>query len=111
MVARVLAAGVASLVVIALAGVTLYLSERPFRALPAWTVTKTTSANYTMVVEVDAVRLDQALKIAEEIVAPVRVRGYQEVLVYVHPMRPHDETTEIRRVQWTPRGGYVQTDY
>jgi hypothetical protein len=109
--ARVLAAGVASLVVIALAGVTLYLSERPFRALPAWTITKTTAANLTMVVDVEAARMDQALKIAEVIVAPVRSRGYQEVLVYVHPMGRRDQTTEIRRVQWTPRGGYVETDY
>ena len=111
MVARVLAAAVASLVVIALAGVTLSLFERPFRAIPAWTVIKTTSANYTMVVDVDAARLDRALTIAEEIVAPVRSRGYQEVLVYVHPRGRHDATTEIRRVQWTPRGGYVETDY
>ena len=111
MVARVLAAAVASLVVIALAGVTLYLSERPFRAIPAWTVTKTTAANYTMVVDVDAVRMDQALKIAEEIVAPVRSRGYQEVLVYVHPVGRHDGMAEIRRVQWTPRGGYAVIDY
>jgi hypothetical protein len=110
-VARVLAAGVASLVVIALAGVTLYLSERPFRAIPAWTVTKATSANYTMVVDVDASRMDQARTIAEAIVAPVRARGYQEVLVYVHPLGKHDQTTEIRRVQWTPRGGFVETDY
>ena len=111
MVARLLAAAVASLVVIALAGVTAYLSERPFRALPAWTVTKATAANYTMVVEVDAARIDQALRIAEEIVAPVRSRGYQEVLVYVHPLGRHGATTEIRRVQWTPRGGYVETVY
>ena len=111
MVARVLAAAVASLVVITLAGVTASLSERPFRAIPAWTVTKATSANYTMVVDVDALRMDQAIKIAEALVAPVRSRGYQEVLVYVHPRGRHDATTEIRRVQWTPRGGYVETDY
>ena len=111
MVARVLGAAVASLVVIALSGVMLYLSARPFRAIPAWTVTKATAANHTMVVDVDAARLDQALEIAEEIVAPVRSRGYQEVLVYVHPLGRHDATTEIRRVQWTPRGGYVETDY
>ena len=111
MVARSLAAAVASLVVIALAGVTIYLSERPFRSIPAWTVTKATSANYTMVVDVDAARMDKALEIAEEIVAPVRSRGYQEVLVYVHPLGRHDATTEIRRVQWTPRGGYIETAY
>ena len=111
MVARVLGAAVASLVVIALSGVMLYLSERPFHALPAWTVTKTTAANYTMVVDVDTSHLDRAREIAKEIVAPVQARGYQEVLVYVHPLGRHDETTEIRRVQWTPRGGYVETDY
>ena len=111
MVARLLAAAVASLVVIALAGVMLSLSARPFRATPAWTVTKTTAANYTLVVEVDAARMDQAREIAEAIVAPVRARGYQEVLVYVHPQGRRDATTAIRRVQWTPRGGFVETSY
>ena len=111
MVARLLAAAVASLVVIALAGVMLSLSDRPFQATPAWTVTKTTAANYTLVVDVDAARMDQAREIAEAIVAPVRARGYQEVLVYVHPLGRRGETTEIRRVQWTPRGGYVETDF
>jgi len=110
-VARLLAAAVASLVVIALAGVMLSLSERPFRATPAWTVTKTTAANYTLVVDVEAARMDQAQEIAEAIVAPVRARGYQEVLVYVHPLGRRGEATEIRRVQWTPRGGYVEIDY
>ena len=111
MVARLLAAAVASLVVIALAGVVLSLSARAFRAAPAWTVTKTTAANYTLVVEVDAARLDQARQIAELIVAPVRARGYQEVLVYVQPQGRHDATTEIRRVQWTSRGGFVEINY
>ena len=111
MVARLLAAAVASLIVIALAGVMRVLSERPSRAIPAWTVTKTTAANLTMVVDVDAERIDQALEIAEAIVAPVRARGYQEVLVYVHPRGRHDSTSKIRRVQWTPRGGYVETNY
>jgi hypothetical protein len=110
-VARLLAAAVASLVVIALSGVMLSLSDRPFRAIPEWTITKATSANYTMVVDVDARRMDRARHIAEEIVAPVRSRGYQEVLVYVHPLGKHDENTEIRRVQWTPRGGFVITVY
>jgi hypothetical protein len=110
-VARLLAAAVASLVVIALCGVMLSLSERPFRAVPAWTVTKATSANYTMVVDVDARRMDQAREIAEQIVAPVKARGYLEVLVYVHPLGKHDQTSEIRRVQWTPRGGFVMSVY
>ena len=89
----------------------LSLSERPFRSVPPWTITKATSANYTMVVDVDARRMDQAREIAEQIVAPVKARGYQEVLVYVHPAGRQDETTEIRRVQWTPRGGFVITVY
>jgi hypothetical protein len=110
-VARLLAAAVASLVVIALSGVTIYLSERPFRANPPWSVTKTTAAYHTMVVDVDATRIDQARQIAVQIVEPVRSRGYEEVLIYVHPVgRPRD-TAEIRRVQWTQRGGYVETIY
>ena len=111
MAARFLAAAVASLVVIALSGVTIYLFARPFRTTPAWTVTKATSAHHTMVVDVDARDPARSHEIAEQIVAPLRSRQYDEVLIYIHPFGKHDATTAVRRLQWTPRAGFVETDY
>jgi hypothetical protein len=73
----------------------------------SWVVTKVTSAHHVLVVNVDADRVGDARAIASEIVAPVRDRGFEEVLVYVWKMRGH-KTYADRRVQWTPRGGYSE---
>ena len=63
-----------------------------------------------MVVEVEARRLEDARAIAEQIVEPVRIRGYEEVLVYVHgPDGGID--APMRRVQWTRKGGFVEMVY
>ncbi|HEY6362481.1 MAG TPA: hypothetical protein VIX63_15315 [Vicinamibacterales bacterium] len=74
-----------------------------------WVVTKATSAQSMMVVEVDAERLDDAGGIAIQIVEPVRSRGYDEILVYVR--QPGSRTRTVRRIQWTPGGGYVESTY
>jgi hypothetical protein len=110
-VARFIAAAVASLVVIALSGVTMYLFARPARTTPAWTVTKATSAHHTMVIDVEAMDLDRSREIAEEIVAPLRTRQYDEVLIYVHPFGRRDAAAAVHRLQWTPRGGFVESRY
>ena len=73
----------------------------------SWVVTKVVSAHHVLVVTVDADRIGNAQTIATEIVAPVRNRGFDEVLVYVWPMRNH-KTYADRRVQWTPKGGYTE---
>jgi len=75
--------------------------------MPAWTVVKATSAHHVMVVEVEAQRPEQARQIAVQIVEPVRSR-YEEILVYVSTPGSSGELP-ARRVQWTPRGGYVET--
>jgi hypothetical protein len=62
-----------------------------------------------MVVDVEAERPEEAHEIAIEIVKMARPRGYEEVLIYVRPMRSPDGPT--RRVQWTPAGGYVESRY
>ena len=81
----------------------------PFARHEPWTVTRATSARRAMVIDVEADRPEDARKIAEEIVAPLRVK-YEEVLVYVRPIgRPADAAT--RRIEWTPRGGFVETSY
>ena len=131
MVGRLLAAGGASLAVIALFAATLYvwsgsrslnvapatssglardLSKPQATTLwPAWTVTMANTAHHALVVDVEARNVAQARRIAEQIVEPVRSRGYQEILIYIR--KAGDPDAPMRRVQWTPRGGYVEAAY
>jgi hypothetical protein len=83
--------------------------ERAGSPQVGWAVTKATSAEHTLVVEVDAERLDQARNIAVELVEPVLSRGYQEVLIYVR--QPGSRAPTVRRIQWTRSGGYVESTY
>ena len=118
------------LIVIALGALAVYLSDRP-RIVPplstvptllkelngirpsqpvegeAWVVTKVTSAHHVLVVNVDADRVGNAQEIATELVAPMRERGYEEVLVYVWGLHLHKPYAD-RRVQWTPKSGYSE---
>lgn len=78
--------------------------------MPAWTVVGAKSAHHVMVVDVEAARPEQARDIAVQLVEPLRGR-YEEVLVYVRkPGALHDDLA-ARRIQWTPRGGYVENVY
>jgi hypothetical protein len=126
-----LAAGGASLAVIALFAVTMYVSAdarrvnvtestrsslaynlnraRPATVWAEWTVTRANSAHHALIVEIEARRVERARQIAEQIVNPVRSRGYQEILIYIYPVGNRDGA--MRRVQWTPRGGYVESAY
>ena len=130
---KLLGAGVASLAVLGLLGLGILLRPAPRLMAPAdkatsalartinkmardaadaprigWAVTKATAAQHMMVVEVDAERLDDARGIAVQIVEPVRSK-YDEILIYVR--QPGRSTPAVRRIQWTPRGGYVETTY
>jgi hypothetical protein len=127
---RLLVGGVVWLAVVALFATFLYRSARPVRvpsnesgsalvrtlnkAQPLtdtdwapWLVTRAATAHNVMVIDVEARHLDHAKSIATEIVEPVRSRGYDEILVYVHQAGGKREGAE-RRVQWTPKGGYVE---
>lgn len=75
-----------------------------------WRVTEANSAHQVLVVEVEAQRLEDAREIAREIVIPVRSRGYLEILVYVRPEGGGPDAA-MRRIQWTPDGGYVEAAY
>ncbi len=88
-----------------------YNLNRPQAATlwPMWRVTQATSAHSALVVDVEARRVDLARQIAEEIVDPVRSRGYHEILIYVR--QAGDPTGAMRRVQWTPRTGFVEMAY
>ena len=82
----------------------------PFARHEPWTVTRATSARRAMVIDVEADKPEEAQKIAAEIVAPFRAKNYEEVLIYVRPIgSPLHAAT--RRIQWTPRGGFVETIY
>jgi len=131
---KLLGAGVASLAVFSLLGLGFLLRPAPHLAESAeratstlartinrtareaadtprigWAVTKATAAQHMMVVYVDAERLDDARGIAIQIVEPVRSRGYDEVLIYVR--QPGSRIPAVRRIQWTPRGGYVESAF
>jgi hypothetical protein len=82
----------------------------PFVKHEPWIVTRATSARRAMVIDVEADEPGEAQKIAAEIVEPLRPKHYEEVLIYVRPIgSPLNAVT--RRVQWTPRGGFVETAY
>ena len=74
-----------------------------------WIVTRAVTARRAMVMDVEADRPEDARTIAAEIVGPLRAK-YEEVLIYIRPIgSPLNAVT--RRVEWTPRGGFVETMY
>ena len=62
-----------------------------------------------MVVQVEALNVDEARRIAESIVEPRRAT-FDGILVYVHRLGEGRELA-ARRVEWTPRDGYVEMRY
>jgi hypothetical protein len=76
-----------------------------------WTVTEQLSAEHVLIVHVETRYLKEARAIARTIVDPILPKdNYAEILVYFHrPGRP--DALAPRRVQWTPRAGYVETVY
>jgi hypothetical protein len=76
-----------------------------------WTVTEQLSAEHVLIVHVETRYLKEARAIARTIIDPILPKDhYAEVLVYFHrPGRP--DQLPPRRVQWTPRAGYVETVY
>ena len=82
----------------------------PFAKHEPWIVTRATSARHAMVIDVEADKPEDARQIAVEIVEPLRAKHYEEVLIYVRPIgNPFNAT--VRRIQWTPQGGFVETSY
>jgi len=74
-----------------------------------WTVTRATSAHHSIVIDVEADHPVDAGMIAEQIVAPLR-STYNEVLIYVRPTG-NPVNAVVRRIQWTPHGGFVESSY
>jgi hypothetical protein len=134
MLPRLIGGGVASVAVLGLLGIGLALRPDPRLHTPAekaastlaralnkaaneqstgprvgWAVTRATSAHKAMVVDVEAERIEEARGIAIQIVQPVLSHGYEEILIYVR--QPGARVPAVRRIQWTPRGGYVESTY
>jgi len=72
---------------------------------PGWTRLGVTAAHAAMVVRVTTDRDADPLTIARHIVTPLEP-NYTEILVYFHAA--HSEMP-LRRIQWTARGGFVET--
>lgn len=77
------------------------------RPLVGWRVRDHLSAHHVLIVRVETDRLNESLVIAQLLVEPVKAR-YAEALVYFY--RPGG-TRLLKRVQWTPQAGYVETTY
>jgi|SRR5436190_13901303 len=74
-----------------------------------WSATSATVAMREMVVHVEALDVGQARQIAATIVEPRRAR-FDDILVYVHRVGGSARLA-ARRVEWTPRDGYVEIIY
>jgi hypothetical protein len=74
-----------------------------------WVVTRASAAMNALVIDVEARDPGDAMRIAEEIVAPVR-RKYAEILIYIRPAGA-GANARVRRIQWTPRGGFVESTF
>ncbi len=74
-----------------------------------WTVTKATSALRALVVQVDAMNPSDALGIARRLIESVQTQ-YDEVLVYVQSSDPVRDPL-IRRIEWTPTRGYLESAF
>ena len=83
------------------------LLGRPSARGIGWQVIDYVSAHSVLIVNVETDRMQEATRIARALVDPLK-DDYVEVLVYFRRpgMRLADE-----RVQWTPRSGYVETDF
>ena len=74
-----------------------------------WTVTEHLSAHNVLIAQVETEFLNESVSIAQQLTEPIKDK-YAEVLIYFHrPGRP--DTLPPRRVQWTPKSGYVETRY
>jgi hypothetical protein len=74
-----------------------------------WRVVDEISAQRVAVVTVEIARLDQARRVAEQLVEPYKGK-YWEVLIY---FRRPGQTGPLpdARIQWTPRDGYQEVFY
>ena len=73
-----------------------------------WSVTRAQASQGALVVTADVLDMAESLGIAEQIVEPVQGK-YTEVLIYLHQFGAKTPFAR-RRIQWTPRDGYKETE-
>ncbi len=74
-----------------------------------WYVRNMATAHGAFVIEVEAEDPEQTETISRALIEPIK-DDYAEILVYVNRMGD-DSDLPARRVQWTPRDGYVELSY
>ena len=72
-------------------------------------VTKAAASQRALIVDVDARYPGRAMRIASEIVTPLGA-SYTEILIYIRPPGV-PAGARVRRIQWTRRGGYVESAF
>jgi hypothetical protein len=73
-----------------------------------WTLVDQLSAHNVLILKVETQQMHEARAIAQALVR-TRERVYAEVMIYFHRPGKGDDPP-ARRIQWTPRGGYVETN-
>lgn len=81
----------------------------PPNAGERWASLGVTAAHAAMVMRITVDDGTDAMAVAEEIVEPLKP-NYAEILIYVHDA-DHESAMPMLRIQWTPRGGFVRTDF
>ncbi|MDA1091746.1 MAG: hypothetical protein O3A25_00540 [Acidobacteria bacterium] len=84
-------------------------TAEPMFVNEAWHIRNMATAHGAFVIEVEADDPSQAATIARALVEPIK-DDYDEILVYVN-QRGGDSDLPERRLQWTPRDGYVEIAY
>lgn len=83
--------------------------SEPLLINDGWHIRNMATAHGAFVIEVEADDPSQAATIARALVEPTK-DDYDEVLIYVN-QRGGDSDLPDRRLQWTPRDGYVEIEY
>jgi len=83
--------------------------DEPSLVNEGWYVRNMATAHGAFVIEVEAEDPEQTETISRALIEPIK-EDYAEILVYVNRMGD-DSDLPARRVQWTPRDGYVELSY
>ena len=83
--------------------------DEPSLVNEGWFVRNMATAHGAFVIEVEAEDPEQTETISRALIEPIK-DDYGEILVYVNRMGD-DSDLPARRVQWTPRDGYVELSY
>jgi len=71
-----------------------------------WTLVRQISAHHVLVLEVETEAPHEARAIARQLIEPLKGR-YSEALIYFSRPSARDRLAD-RRIQWTPKGGYIE---